>query len=37
MQPKFTLSRAFVYAVLLLFALYFLLPLYVMLLSLIHI
>ncbi len=31
MQPKFTLSRAFVYAVLLLFALYFLLPLYVML------
>ena len=31
MQPKMTMSRAFIYAALLLFALYFLFPLYVML------
>jgi glucose/mannose transport system permease protein len=31
MQPKFTLGRGFVYAVLIMFALYFLFPIYVML------
>ncbi|CAH2795047.1 MAG: ABC transporter, permease protein 2 (cluster 1, maltose/g3p/polyamine/iron) [uncultured Caballeronia sp.] len=31
MQPKMTLNRAVIYAVLILFALYFLFPIYVML------